>query len=245
MAECLHITQQLQRCSVSQGGQFNLRCYSCPTLTELCVYHIVKMPLAIMTHYFDKLESTAALNNCTAQMLLHYLDSRTLEYLMKTGSFLSDPVKCQLTELCLTKRPFEDIAIKHMHCHNLTALYLSETDIGDDGLGYIVSTQPHLTHLDISYCLRLEVFDKIFSLTKLQYLDLTRTHFKLGIMNAFHLGRIPIRWLGLASLQKHLAEDPLRLQHLMSCGGTLQGLSLSGTAWDIDNSETLLRFPNL
>ena len=65
---CEHLTLVEYLTLFSQGGQFNLRSHQCPSLTELCVYHIVKMPLAIMIHYFDKLESSAALNNCIAQV---------------------------------------------------------------------------------------------------------------------------------------------------------------------------------
>lgn len=178
---CEHNVKRLRRCKTSISEHDVLLTVKVPTLLELCVFKISQEGGAQLNKTFLQQNS---LNNKIAQILLHYLDDGQLcDVLSVADSFLCQPGLCHLQELCLAKRNIDgitdtDIMVLLSH-HKLDAVTMSESDITHHTLENMARSQQNLSLLDLSFCLRIELFDSIFSFKNLTHLNLEKTHFKL------------------------------------------------------------------
>ena len=187
-ATCEHNVKRLRTCKTTVSEYEVLLTVSVPTLTELCIYKLSQDGGTQLNKSFFQ---ENCINNKIAQSLLHYLDDGQLcDVLSISDSFLCHPGLCNLKELCLAKRNIDgitetDVMLLLSH-HRLEAVTMSESDITHSTLENMALSQQELSHLDLSFCLRIELFDSIFSFKNLSHLNLERTHFKLTSTTALN-----------------------------------------------------------
>ena len=179
---CEHNVKRIRTCKTSVSQYPVIFSVEVPSLQELCALKISKK-LSIKQLSKNNLQSNA-LNNKVAHILLHYLDDEQITDLLSSAdSFLCTPGLCHLSELCLSKRKIDGLipedVMKILSHNKFDALTLSESDLTESTLANVAATQQNLLHLDISYCLCVEVFDSVFALKNLTYLNLEKTLFKL------------------------------------------------------------------
>lgn len=180
--KCKHNVKRLRTCKTEISEYPVLFSVDVPSLVELCAKKI-SSSLNVGKIDQDYLKGQTFTNNIL-YIQLHYLDDEQfVDMVSNKYGFIQSPDLCTLTELCLTKRNISgmmgDDVMSLLGSHKIDILALSESDFSHATLDKLASTQPQLTHLDISYCLNIEIFDSIFLFKNITHLSLEKTNFKL------------------------------------------------------------------
>ena len=179
---CEHNSKRIRTCKTGITPYRTMFTTTVPSLIELCA-HVIS--LYCHTKQLDLCNiSNGIYPNSVIQLLLHYMhDDKFMNILGSPKSLLRNS---NISELCLSKRVLyksfsaQGSALSHLKNHPLNHLQFSSSDISSEDLEVIAENHGScVQYLDIGYCLRVELFDSVFKLLNLTYLNLERTQFKL------------------------------------------------------------------